>query len=319
MRWRLGSASKGLEPVISGSAARMNLRHLRYFVAAAEHGSFRKASKVLGVQESTISRQVRDMEDWLGSSVFHRHSSGVSLTVAGQRLLSRARRVLRYVNESADIVGAIGGVRDGHLRVGIYSSLASGFLVELLRRFAERHSGVQVEVADGNPSEHLATIRQLQLDVAFLTGTSEWPQCETAYLWSERVFVVLPENHMLATKEEMHWRDIAHENFIVSDAPPGQEIHDYLVQRVADLGRHPKIQSQFVGRDNLFILVALGSGLTVTSEATTAAQIPGICYRPIVGEVLPFSAVWSPKNDNPALRRFISMARMMARCSFSTL
>ena len=49
------------------------------------------------------------------------------------------------------------------------------------------------------------------------------------------------------------------------------------------------------------------------SEATTAAQIPGICYRPITGEVLPFSGVWSPKNDNPALRRFISMAKIMAR------
>jgi hypothetical protein len=103
------------------------------------------------------------------------------------------------------------------------------------------------------------------------------------------------------------------ETFIVSDAPPGQEIHDYLVQRVADLGRHPKIQSQFVGRDNLLTLVTIGSGLTITSEATIATQIPGICYRPILGESLPFSGVWSPKNDNPALRRFVSMAKVMAR------
>ena len=60
-------------------------------------------------------------------------------------------------------------------------------------------------------------------------------------------------------------------------------------------------------------LVAIGRGLTVTSEATTAAHVPGICYRPIVGEVLPFSGVWSPKNDNPALRRFVSMAKVLAR------
>jgi DNA-binding transcriptional LysR family regulator len=291
----------------------MNFRHLRYFVAASEHGSFRKAGASLGVGESAISRRIRDIEDELGSALFHRHSGGVALTVAGQRLLSKARKVLRYVNEGAAIVDAVGRVKEGHLRIGIFSSLASGFLIELLRNFAQEHAGVYLEVADGNPAEHVAAIRQLRLDIAFLTGTKAWPQCETAHLWYERVFVVLPETHALTQKDEVDWYDLAHARFIVSDAPPGQEVYDYLVQRVADFGHHPKIQSQFVGRDNLLTLVALGSGLTVTSEATTAAYVPGICYRPIIGEVLPFMAVWSPKNDNPALRRLVSMAKAMAR------
>jgi DNA-binding transcriptional LysR family regulator len=50
----------------------MNFRHLRYFVAASDNGSFRKAGAALGVQESTISRRIRDMEDGLGSALFHR-------------------------------------------------------------------------------------------------------------------------------------------------------------------------------------------------------------------------------------------------------
>ncbi|AZI35832.1 LysR family transcriptional regulator [Caenibius tardaugens] len=291
----------------------MNVQQLRYFVAASDFGSFRKAGAALGVQESTISRRIRDLEDDLGSALFRRHSGGVCLTIAGQRLLSRARKVLRYVSEGAEIVGAVGRVKDGHLRVGIYTSLASGFLLELLKSFGEQHGGVQLEIADGNPAEHVAAIRQFRLDIAFLTGTHDWPECETAHLWNERVFVVLPQGHTLAQKDEVIWSEIAHENFIVSDAPPGQEIHDYLVKRVGDLGRHPEIQTQFVGRDNLMPLVALGRGLTVTSEATTAAHVPGICYRPLVGEILPFSAVWSPKNDNPALRRFVSMAKSQAR------
>lgn len=291
----------------------MNLRHLRYFIAAVDHGSFRKAGVALGVQESTISRRIRDLEDDLGSALFHRHSGGVSLTVAGQRLLTRARKVLRYANEGSEIVNAVGSVKDGQLSVGIFTSLASGFLQELLKLFGEKHGGVQIEIADGNPAEHVAAIRQFRLDIAFLTGTQEWPQCETIHLWHERVFVVLPEAHALAQKDEVSWHDIAHEKFIVMDAPPGQEVHDYLVKHVGNLGHHPQIQSQFVGRDNLLTLVAIGSGLTVTSEATTAAYVPGICYRPIAGEVLPFSGVWSPKNDNPALRRFVSMAKMMAR------
>ena len=63
----------------------MELRHLRYFVAAAEHGSFRKAASALGIRESAVSRRIRDLEDHLGASLFQRHNGGVILTLAGQR------------------------------------------------------------------------------------------------------------------------------------------------------------------------------------------------------------------------------------------
>jgi hypothetical protein len=69
---------------------------------------------------------------------------------------------------------------------------------------------------------------------------------------------------------------------------------------------------QRVGRENLLPLVALSRGLTVVSEAMTAAQFPDIVYRPILGEILPFSAVWSPKNDNPALNKLLDLARSLA-------
>lgn len=69
----------------------IELRHLRYFIVAAEHGSFRKAGAARGVQESAISRCVRDLEDELGASLFNRYNGGVRLTFAGERFLRRAR------------------------------------------------------------------------------------------------------------------------------------------------------------------------------------------------------------------------------------
>jgi DNA-binding transcriptional LysR family regulator len=297
------------------TAVTIELRHLRYFLAAAETGSFRKAAMAIGIQESAISRRIRDLEDHLGASLFHRHNSGVSLTFAGQKFLRRARKILRQISESAEDVASIGRSEHGHIKVGIFSSLASGFLSDVLRAYDKDHAGVHIEFIDGNPADHVAAIRQLQLDVAFITGTSAWSDCETAQLWSERVFAVLPEGHSLTLKEELDWSDLTGESFIVSDGAPGPEIHDYLVQRLANLGHHPEIRPQYVGRDNLLPLVALGRGLTLTSEATTAAQFPGVSYRPIAGEVLPFSAVWSARNDNPAFRRLLSLARSMARAS----
>lgn len=293
----------------------IELRHLRYFIAAAEHGSFRKAGVALHVQESAVSRRIRDIEDRLGASLFQRHNGGVSLTLAGQRFLPRARKALRQVDQGARDVAVIGRSEDGRIKVGIFSSLASGFLSELLRVYDKEHARIRIDLVDGNPSEHVAAVRQLRIDVAFITGTTEWSGCETEQLWTERVFAVLPMDHALCGKKELDWCDLADERFIVSDAAPGPEIHDYLVQRLADLGHHPEIHVQHVGRDNLLSLVAVGRGLTLTSEATTVAKIPGMTYRPIANEVLPFCAVWSQRNDNPACRRLLSLARSMARSS----
>ncbi|MGB3898047.1 MAG: LysR family transcriptional regulator [Mesorhizobium sp.] len=290
----------------------IELRHLRYFVAAAEYGSFRKAGAALGRSQSAISRCIADLEDQIGASLFHRHTWGVSQTYAGQRFLTRARQVIRTVGDGAQDVASAGQAEVGRIRLGIYSSIASGFLAELLARYGRRHSGVRIEVVDGNPAEHVAAIRQLSLDAAFITGTRDWPDCERVLLWSERVFVVLPDHHTLANREEVVWGDLADETFIVSETAPGQEIYDHLVRRLADLGRHPEIQAQYVGRDNLVPLVALGRGLTLVSEAMTVAQFPGVVYRPVLGEILPFSAVWSASNDNPAFRRFLSLAKAMA-------
>lgn len=293
---------------------RIELHHLRYFVAAAEHGSFRKAGASLGIQQSALSRRIRDLEDRIGTSLFHRHSTGVRLTFAGQRFLPRARKTLRYLSQGTADIAAMGRAEAGCLRIGILSSLASGFLANLLRNFSGSRA-ICIELVDGDPAEHVAAVRHFQLDVAFITGTRHWLDCDTLHLWSERMFVALPETHPLTEKEALDWADLSDETFIVSETASGQEIHDYLVRQLTGPSRHPEIQVQYVGQDNLFPLVALGRGLTVTSEATTAAHFPGTCYRPITNEVLPFSAVWSPRNDNPAFRRLLSMAKQQAHKS----
>ncbi len=291
----------------------IELRHLRYFVAAADHGSFRKAATAIDVKESAVSRRIRDLEDHLGASLFQRHNGGVSLTLSGQRFLRRARKALQQIDEGARDVGAIGRVERGKVKVGIFSSFASGFLADLFRAYDQKHAKVRIDFIDGAPTEHVAAIRQLRLDVAFLSSSRTWPDCETTYLWSERVFVVLPDTHPLIEKEALEWSDLANEAFIVSDAAPGPEVHAYLVQRLAALGCHPEVQPHYISRDNLLAAVAVGRGLTLTTEATAAMQMPGVTYRPIANERLTFRAVWSPRNDNPALRRLLSLARTMSK------
>ncbi|MCA3576376.1 MAG: LysR family transcriptional regulator [Bradyrhizobium sp.] len=292
---------------------KIELRHLRYVIAAAEHGSFRQAAKALAIQESAISRRIRDLEDDIGATLFIRHHGGVDLTYAGQRFLVRARKAISQIAYAAKDVGSIGRGEEGLVRIGIFSSLASGFLAELLSAYDARHSGVHLDFVEGGPNEHIASVQRRRIDVAFLTGDPAAPGCDVAHLWNERVFVACPRHHELADQDQIAWKDLRDRHFIVSETEPGPEIQDYLVKHLTELGHHLSVERHGVGRDNLMQVVALGRGITLTSEATTAAHFPGVVYRPLADEILPFCAIWSPHNDNPALRRLLSLARIMSK------
>ncbi|RVO59196.1 LysR family transcriptional regulator [Sinorhizobium meliloti] len=297
----------------------IELRHLRYVVAAAEFGSFRRAAKALNIQESAISRRIRDLEDEIGAALFIRHHGGVHLTHAGERFLVRARRALNQIGHAAIDAGSCGRGEAGVVRIGIFSSLASGFLSDLLRTYVGANPGVRPDLIEGGPAGHIISVQRHHLDIAFLTGQPVADGCDVAHLWDERVYVALPSDHELASRAEILWADLADRHFIISETDPGPEIHDYLIKHLADLGRHPSVERHRVGRDNLMHLVAMGQGLTLTSEATTATGFPGVVYRTLSEEILPFCAIWSPQNDNPAMRRLLSLARTMSKRSKPTL
>lgn len=290
----------------------IELRHLRYFVATAEHGSFRKAGSVLGICHSAISRRIRDLEDHIGASLFHRHTGGVSLTYAGERFLRKTKQGLEAIHEGTCSTARIGRGEEGVVRVGLMSSMASGFIAELLGAYSVAHAEVRIEYAEGDATDHVPAIQQHRLDIAFLTGTPSTERCDVAHLWTERIYVAMSERHELSEKREIAWSDLRGRSFIVSEAQSGTEIHDYLVKHLADLGHTPSIQRHAVYRDTLMQIVANGQSLTLTSEATIAAQFPGVAYRLLSEEVLPFCAIWSPHNDNPALRRLLSLAKVIS-------
>ncbi len=291
----------------------IELRHLRYVVAASKCGSFRRAAVSLGIEQSAISRRIRDLEDELGASLFNRHSGGVILTHAGKKFVRHARQALSEVSCAAADIGPIGRGEEGVVRVGIFSSLASGFLAQMLRDYSDRYGDVRIDIIEGAPSDHISAVRRNDLDVAFVTGSPSLTDCDAAQFWTERVFVVLPNEHALADRDYIQWDDLREEAFIVSESDPGPEIQDFLVKHLADLGVHPSIEKHRVGRDNLMQIVSFGRGVTLTSEATIATQFPGVVYRRLEAEALPFCAVWSPNNDNPAWRRMLSLARLTAR------
>lgn len=292
-----------------GHRCGIELRHLRYFLASVEHGSFRRAGVALDVRGSTISRQVRDLEDRLGASLLHRHKCGVRLTLAGERFLDRARAAMLDIGVGARDVAAIGRVDRGHIKIGTIAGAISPFLLNLLRSYDRAHPGVDIDLIDGESVDQIAALRRRDIDVAFVVGSEGWDGCETMALWTEPVVVVLPDSHPLVGQPELQLHHLAGEYFIGDQAAWSGLDHVSKEWQVSKVARF--VISSWLSRRHLshLPLVALGRGVMLTCATKVAPNFPGVAYRPILGEVLPFSAVWLPGNDNPALRRLLATAR----------
>lgn len=284
-------------------------------ISVSEQLSFRRAAVVLGTPQSVVSRRVRGLEDELGVSLFERYSGGVRTTAAGRTFFDRAKRALLELDYAVKSAGSAGRGAEGHLRVGIFASIASGFSRDLLAAYAADHPRVAIDVAECAPREQMARLKERRLDVAFLTGIPVAPGLDVELLWHERVFVVLDAAHLLAGRKDVLWSTLKDEHFIVSSDQPGPEIHDFIIKQLSELGHQPIVERHHVGRETLMVLVGLGFGLSLISEAGAAPTYPGVVFRPLAdGEnLLPFCAVWASDNDNPALRRLISLARKRSR------
>ena len=304
-------------PVAMGTAARaVELRHFWYMTVAAEQGSFRGAAASTGVPVSTISRSIRDLEDEVGTALFIRRPSGVTLTFAGERFLGHARKVLDHANKAIRAAGIAGTGHAGRLRIGMSSTLASGFLNRLVRIYEAAYAAVRLAYSEGKTADHLSALRRGRLDVSFLIFPPSSVDCDAIPLWEERVTVALAENDPLAGKEEIAWEDLRGRHFLVNKMPPGPEIHDFLERHFMQSDGFPGIEPYAVSFDSLMELVAGGSGVTLMGEARTKVSFPRVVYRPLTGETFSFHAVWSPANGNPAFRRFLSLAKILAkRCA----
>ncbi|HEX2747426.1 MAG TPA: LysR substrate-binding domain-containing protein [Verrucomicrobiales bacterium] len=177
----------------------MELRHLRYFVAVAAHGSFNRAAKTLHLTQPALSRQVKDLEDELGLPLVVRGQNAVELTEAGNLFYDEAREVLARADEAVRRVR--GEVRSGTLRVGYSPSMTAGIMSAALEKFQSVSPRVHIELADLSSKEITEMAREGRLDLAICPGISiakELPGFQWTELRRLEIVLIMPETHPLA-------------------------------------------------------------------------------------------------------------------------
>ncbi|ALA19763.1 MULTISPECIES: LysR family transcriptional regulator [unclassified Chelatococcus] len=286
----------------------------RYLTAAAQNGSFRRAAEALGIRQSTISRSVRAMEDRLGVSLFHRGTAGIRLTNAGRRFLDEVLPAIEQLALAAVSAAAAGRAAVGSLRIGTFPGAFGGLFGQIMRSFAAQYPDVLITIEDEQCDGDLGRLQRRRLDIGFMASPTPVPGCEVVELWREPLFVALPPEHVLAARDLIDWKALRQEAFLVTKRDPGPAIRNHIVTRTHGTASVPDVALCSVSPGTLLHLVSLGQGITLVPASWTDVQTAGILCRPLADstEALPVRAVWSARNDNPALRRFLSVAHMLA-------
>lgn len=292
----------------------LDLRFLRYAIATAECGSFRRAALALGVSQSTVSRRVQLLEHRLGARIFERHRGGIRLTVGGEHFLKQAAAMAGGLQQAAREMTAARKGELGTLKIGLFTSISSGFLNDFLAELRIKCPSVKLRVDEDTAEANIAGVVSGRLDLAFVSGAPQLPDCCSETFWHERVYVAMPSDHPLADRQTICLDDIRHDDFIVSASGPGPEIEDYLIKHLSSIHFRPNIVVHGVGRENLMSLVAKSFGLTLTLESSFGTIYTGVTFRPLAdrSDTISTSAVWTSKNENPVLRRALELCAQIA-------
>ncbi|ETI60516.1 LysR family transcriptional regulator [Sphingobium sp. C100] len=287
----------------------IELRQLRYLIAAAHSGSFSRAARILNIKQATLSRHILEVERRLGITLFDRKTRGATLTPNGQLYLRTARRIVNEFEELNAWVRATRNGETGRLAVGFYTSFSAGNLRATLSEFHDRFPAIKVRGFERDRDMLLAGIESGLLDIAIMIGERAYPGIMSQPLWSERHLVVMPETHPLASRECIHWQDLAGERFLLTKRDPGPETRNLLLGKLGSPGHAPEIDMEDIGRDTVISSIALGRRLAIFAESSAGIQVPGVLFREIhdasghsrVG----YSGYWREDNENPVLRRFL--------------
>lgn len=289
----------------------VDLQHLRFALAAADHGSFRRAAEVLLLQQSTLSRCIGQLEHSLGMTVFERFSGGVRATAAGRHFLRTARSIMEQVDSLVTSTHHTGRGEAGRLSVGFYTSISAGNLRATLVDYQERFPQIEVCLMESSRMRLVTALRNGALDIAIVTSEQPLLENRGIPLWSERILLALLEEHPLAGKEVVYWTDLRGETVLLSQYDPGRELEDLLMSKLVSSENRPKFSRHDVGRGIIKSLVAAGFGVSLVTESDIGANFSGLTYRELRDGTGPsrlgFSAHWRWDNDNPALANFLKL------------
>jgi DNA-binding transcriptional LysR family regulator len=289
----------------------MELRHLRYFKAVAEKGSFSAAARGIYVSQSALSEQIADLERELGVPLFDRSERKLRLTVHGEVFLRESNKVLAGSEHAVALARRSFRGEVGTLRISFFAGGVGARFAELIRRFRTGRPDVQVSLTEMRPGTQAQALVDGSIDVAFTRRVAEpfARQLRSETLRHHRLDAVLPEDHRLA-KGPVDIRKLSSERFVLCARETAPAVFDKIIELCSEAGFSPQIAALPVVRSSALMLVQAGEGVAILPELHDTFG-SGLAACPLKSKeaFVELVMAWYPPRVSPITEAFMALVR----------
>lgn len=284
----------------------MEFRHLRYFLAVAEELHFARAAERLHIEQSPLSRAIRELEEELGAQLFVRTSRSTRLTLAGKLLMENAPRVLLALDQARESVKAAANGFHGRLRVALSDGISPSRLPALLARCREEDPEIEIRLFEVPLAQQLSGLRDDLYDAGFSMADEVGDGIIIEPAWEDELMVAMPARHELLAHRRVPLDEVLQHPLVLGD-PAVCEGHAKQIDRILrKQDREPLIEQYVATFDVMMTFVSAGLALGLAGAAHIAcSHEPGVVGRPLAGK--------SPMLTTYLLRRDAEPSQALAR------
>lgn len=285
---------------------------MRYFVAVAEDQQFSKAAARLGIAQSTISEQIRLLEDSLGAELLLRSSRSLRLTPAGEAFLSGSRKILAEITQLDDVVRKHANGQAGQLQIGAVGPALHHAVPMILRRLLRTAPGLKVSIHTMSTQRQIQSLLAGDLDVGFVRAVTRQRGLRVETIMDEELCAVLPSDHRLAHSDALSLQELNGEPFVFWPRSANTNFYDQLI---ATFHQHDCVPSELIEGSDMqtqMAFIGAGLGVSVQPESFRDASRDDIVFVPLMGAVrkVALQLAWSPQFETPAVRALLDSARL---------
>lgn len=290
----------------------MELRLLRYFIAVAEELHLARAAERLGIEQSPVSRAMRDLERLLDVQLFDRSRRQTKLTWAGQVFLGECRRVLATVEQAVRSARLAAQGYQGYLRIGIWDSMAQPRIATLLARSREDEPELEIRVFELPFAQQVKGLQHDLLDIGFALSATVPDGLVAEPAWTDPLSVIVPARHPLLAHVQVPLKEALKFPLVLCHPESGSGCRHQIQAVLQDAAMPLKLVDEVTSLGVLLTLVGAGYGIgfAVASQVQTL-QRPDIFIRPLTGKPpMLFTYLLRRQGEPPEpMKRFMERAR----------
>jgi DNA-binding transcriptional LysR family regulator len=249
---------------------KMELRHLRYFTAVAEHLNYSEASRRIHVVQPALSQTILDLEEELGVRLLFRDRRTVRLTAAGETLQREALEILRRNEEAARLTKRASFGEVGRLRIGFFASAVAPFLPALVQEYQRRFPDVELTLFELTPTQQLRAFDEGQLDVGFSRPlpAERSKEFHEELVYADYLHLVLPSTHPLtrnlAGDGTINIKRLSGERFVLLHRQAAPGLYDDTIAFCRRAGKFsPHVVNEAGLASTMLLLVESGVGVSL--------------------------------------------------------